>query len=136
MNESTSTWVSRRAKCSVNRTFNKIIEAMRRDVDEFNALPHHERGGRQFEVVERKEGSVVVGELTDGGFDERNAVCIEKSKHHHKRINISRKGEPLFDVDTYWSTGFSSCIYDVNNIGRQPAGISEKALADLLFPTY
>lgn len=108
---------------------------MRRDVDEFNALPEHERGGRQFEVVERTEGSVVVGELTDDGFDENNAVCIEKSKHNPKRINISHNDKPLFDVETYWSTTMSSCIYDVNNIGKQPAGISEKALVDLLFPT-
>ncbi len=124
-------WVQARADCTLQGTFEQIVDAVKQDIACFNKLPSEQRKSLEVALVWRA-GDAVVGYATSSGIALHDDIVSIKTAS--RAVRISRNDEVLFEVEREWNEQTLVCDLKINGTIHSLWQISQKAIGDLLFP--
>ena len=130
-----SDWVLARADCTLQKMFEDITDAMKLDIQKFNALPPEKRKDRLF-THDPESGKFRVfraansqlGEL--GKTETEPCVYVRKASNN---IEVCPNGRPSFDITHAWNEETLSCDFLVGSISLPIWRISQKILVGFMF---
>lgn len=127
-------WVSDRAKCTLDLAFRALAEIIDRDVDEANALPNDIRDDHSFQVERNGEGLQYriqvrrvpppnsYGYKTRSVIFEKSERCIQVAGDHGG-----------FKVLPMWNRETATCELQIEGVQHRVWQVSQRALDRLFF---
>ena len=125
-------WVELRAACTIHATFDKLIDVIKSDVEQFNKLPPQKRNDQKYTCWSESQGGISVREVNGSG-EWLTQIPPISAQICAASIQIFREQEPLFEVRQEWNNATLSCDLKVDGKCLSLWQISQKAIGDLLF---
>ncbi|MCY4522439.1 MAG: hypothetical protein OXC13_16895 [Caldilineaceae bacterium] len=128
-NEKRPNWVKARAHCTLEDTFEQVVDAIKHDVKCFNGLPPDKR---VLPTVrhERIENTVHFGFEHPAGMHQGPLVTV---RIESAKVQVLRDRTFLFEVDRQWNEQTLTCDLLIEGKTYFLWQISQKAIGDLLF---
>lgn len=138
MNDTRQNWVLARANCTLQDSFDAIKNAVDLDVREFNSLSPHKRKERNF-LAEKQDLSIRVSRAAPAAGHPGNLVPTDiddvvRVQKEAECIMAYRKSHWAIEICPEWNEETLTCDILIEGEPYTPWQISQKILADFLFP--
>ena len=126
-------WVEARANCTLEGTFEQIVETIQHDIACFNKLPVKQRPGAEVSQhrPDQMENNFYVGYGSPERITKDDYVRIHRTM---TTLQVFRKKSPLFTVEREWNEEKLRCDLKIDGTVHSLWQISQKAIGSLLFP--
>ncbi|MDE0147045.1 MAG: hypothetical protein OXM58_01615 [Rhodospirillaceae bacterium] len=128
-------WVAIRADCTVQGTFEQIVDTIERDVERFNKLDPAKRLQRTLRC-ERKNMSVLfVGRLNSQNdwVEEEESPGVKIEVRAATKIHAFHGKQCLFQTRHEWNEDTLACDLKIDGKCYSIWQVSQKAIGDLMF---
>ena len=122
-------WVQARADCTLEGTFEQLVNAIKADVRAFNTLPEQKRKDQVMHI------QTYVHTVRFGYGEPADLHRNDHIKVHFTgtAIQVFRDQAPMFEVEPRWNERTLTCDLLINGEVHSLWQISQKAIGDLLF---
>ena len=130
-------WIQKRANCTLQNTFDKILSVIEIDVERVNQLEKDLRKGREFEFCKKSNSNALVKEINP----ETKSSMLDIPNIHinlqSNRIEIREDNLLRFVVKQKWNTETLDCDLKMENAEIEECSsiyqISQRAIGDYMF---
>ena len=130
-----SDWVLARADCTLQKMFEDISDAMRLDIQKFNALPPEKRPDRLF-THDSENGKFRVFRAVRSPLGGLGTTETEPRVSVRKTINsieVCPNGQASLEITHAWNEETLSCDFLVEGVSLPTWCISQKFLVGFMF---
>lgn len=126
-------WVELRAACTRQGVFDELVDVIKSDIKQFNALDPETRKSLTFDHERKDRTTIAIGLKTSRGLllgKDDDYVWLKATA---TVIEVYRKEALSFEVDHRWNDETLSCDLMICDKSHSIWQISQKAIGDLLF---
>jgi len=123
-------WVKARANCTLEGTFEQIVDAVKHDIACFNKLPSKQQPSPKAGHCQPDTRTAYFGYVKHRGIQRNDHVAVHMTG---TTIQILRNADVMFEVEREWNEETLTCDLKVNGTVLTLWQISQKALGPYLF---